>query len=64
MDAKLAKQMDKEFRRLLQDRLNNIRQHPYRTSTKLRSVKQLKRAKEADFDESPDTSIQKLQLKL
>ncbi len=59
MNAQLAKSMDKEFRRLLQDRLNNVRQNPlpYRPQELEIQWKQLKRGKEADFDNSPDTSI-------
>ncbi|MBB3698902.1 2-oxoglutarate dehydrogenase E1 component [Flammeovirga yaeyamensis] len=59
VNAQLAKQMDKEFRRLLQDRLNDVRQNPlpYRPQELEIQWKQLKRGHGDDFDNSPDTSI-------
>ncbi|OHX65815.1 2-oxoglutarate dehydrogenase E1 component [Flammeovirga pacifica] len=59
VNAQLAKQMDKEFRRLLQDRLNDVRQNPlpYRPQELEIQWKQLKRGQDEDFDQSPDTSI-------
>ncbi len=61
VDADLAKKMDKEFRALLQDRLNQVKQKPlpYSPQKLEEEWKQLKRAKPEDFDESPDTSINK-----
>ncbi|WP_154852629.1 2-oxoglutarate dehydrogenase E1 component [Cyclobacterium xiamenense] len=59
VDAKLAKQMDKEFRQLLQDRLNMVKEKPlpYTFSPFEKAWKALERAKPEDFDKSPDTSV-------
>lgn len=59
VDAELAKNMDKEFRGLLQDRLNQVKQKPlpYRPQKLEEEWEQLRRAKPEDFDQSPDTSI-------
>jgi len=59
VDAELAKKMDKEFRSLLQDRLNLVKQKPlpYNPQKMEEEWKLLKRAKPEDFDESPDTAI-------
>jgi len=59
VDAKLAKQMDKEFRALLQDRLNMVKQHelPYELQPLEKEWKQLRKAKQEDFEKSPETYI-------
>jgi len=59
VDAELAKNMDKAFRALLQDRLNQVKQKPlpYRPQKMEEEWEQLRRAKPEDFDESPDSSI-------
>ncbi|MFO7823603.1 MAG: 2-oxoglutarate dehydrogenase E1 component [Cyclobacterium sp.] len=59
VDAKLAKQMDKEFRQLLQDRLNLVKEKPlpYSFSPFEKGWKALNRAKPEDFEKSPDTGI-------
>jgi len=61
VDAKLAKQMDKEFRQLLQDRLNMVKEKPlpYTISPFEKAWKELKRATPEDFEKSPDTGIDK-----
>ncbi len=59
VDAELAKGMDKEFRSLLQDRLNMVKQKqlPYNYQPLEKEWKELRRSNPADFDSSPDTSI-------
>ncbi|MEX2511706.1 MAG: 2-oxoglutarate dehydrogenase E1 component [Cyclobacteriaceae bacterium] len=59
VDAKLAKQMDKEFRQLLQDRLNMVKEKPlpYTISPFEKAWKALERATPEDFEQSPDTFI-------
>ena len=51
--------MDKEFRDLLQDRLNEVKQKPlpYKVQKVEEEWQQLRRAKPEDFEQSPDTSI-------
>jgi 2-oxoglutarate dehydrogenase E1 component len=55
-DAQLAKRMDKEFRGMLQDRLNLVKQKPlpYQAQKMEEEWKLLKPAKPADFDKSPE----------
>ena len=59
IDADLAKQMDKEFRALLQDRLNMVKQKalPYKFQETDVEWKELQKATLDDFNQSPDTSI-------
>jgi 2-oxoglutarate dehydrogenase E1 component len=59
IDAKVAEGLDKEFRALLQDRLNEVKQSPlpYKPQKVEEEWKQLRRATKKDFDKSPDTSI-------
>ena len=59
VDARLAKQMDMEFRNDLQDRLNLVKQKPlpYHYQQMEKEWKELRRAKPEDFDKSPNTSI-------
>lgn len=58
-DGEMAKRMDKEFRSLLQDRLNLVKQKPlpYQTQKMEEEWESLTHSNPADFDESPDTSI-------
>jgi len=59
VDAKLANQMDKEFRGLLQDRLKMVKQKetPYMMQPLEKEWKQLRPSQPEDFDNSPDTAI-------
>lgn len=59
VDAKLAKQMEKEFKQLLQDRLNEVRQNPlpYKPQELEIQWKQLKYSVPSDFNASPETGI-------
>ncbi len=59
VSAQLAKDMDKEFRQLLQARLDMVKQNdlPY-TYQELEKVwRELRRSEPADFDQSPETGI-------
>ena len=58
-DAELAKRMDKEFRGLLQDRLNLVKQKPlpYQAQKMEEEWLQLEPSKPSDFDKSPETAI-------
>jgi 2-oxoglutarate dehydrogenase E1 component len=58
-DAQLAKRMDKEFRGLLQDRLNQVKQKPlpYQPQKMEEEWKLLTPSKPSDFDKSPETAI-------
>jgi len=59
VDAQLAENMDKEFRDLLQDRLNLGKQKPlpYNYQVLEKEWQVLRRSKPEDFEKSPDTSI-------
>lgn len=59
VDGDLAKQMDKEFRSLLQDRLSEIKEKPldYHYQTLEKRWKNLRKSNKDDFDQSPDTGI-------
>jgi 2-oxoglutarate dehydrogenase E1 component len=59
IDRDLAKKMDKNFRSLLQDRLNLVKQKPlsYQFLPLEKQWQSLRRSNPADFDHSPDTSI-------
>ncbi|PRY86309.1 2-oxoglutarate dehydrogenase E1 component [Mongoliibacter ruber] len=59
MEAKIAKQMDKEFRQLLQDRLNMVKEKPlpYQQTKFEQEWGSLRRSTPEDFDKSPDTGI-------
>jgi len=59
VDAQLAKGMDKNFRSLLQDRLNMVKQKPlpYVYQPLEEEWRNLRRSKPEDFEKSPDTSI-------
>ncbi|HRO84800.1 MAG TPA: 2-oxoglutarate dehydrogenase E1 component [Niabella sp.] len=59
-DAKeLAKEMEKKFWADLQDRLDEVKQHPlpYKYQSPELLWKSLRRAKPEDFDKSPDTAV-------
>lgn len=58
-DAELAKTMDKEFRDMLQDRLNLVKEKPlpYTFQKMEKEWLTLRRSKPEDFDKSPDTFI-------
>ena len=57
--ADLAKKMDKEFRALLQDRLNMVKENAiaYKFQDTEKEWSELRKSKPEDFDESPDTAI-------
>lgn len=57
--AQLAKNMDKEFRGLLQDRLNMVKQHPlpYNYQPLEEEWRSLRRSTPKDFEKSPETGI-------
>jgi 2-oxoglutarate dehydrogenase E1 component len=59
VDAKLAENMDSEFRGLLQDRLNQVKQKPlpYNFQNLEREWRELRRSTPEDFEQSPNTSI-------
>ncbi len=59
MDATLADELDKSFRNLLQDRLNEVKQKPlpYKPQKIENEWEKLRRSTPKDFDQSPDTSI-------
>ncbi|MGY6559378.1 MAG: 2-oxoglutarate dehydrogenase E1 component [Nitritalea sp.] len=59
IDAKIAKQMDKEFRQLLQDRLNMVKEKPlpYQFTKFEQEWQSLRFSKAEDFESSPETAI-------
>jgi 2-oxoglutarate dehydrogenase E1 component len=59
IDAEIAKQFDQEFRQLLQDRLNLVKEKPlpYQFTKFEQEWQQLRWAKPEDFEESPETGI-------
>lgn len=59
VDAELATRMDQEFRNLLQDRLNLVKQKAlsYTYQPLEQAWMELSKSKPEDFDQSPDTSI-------
>jgi 2-oxoglutarate dehydrogenase E1 component len=59
VDAELAENMDKEFRDMLQDRLNMVKQKPlpYTFQPMEKEWFELRRSTPADFDKSPETGI-------
>ncbi|MGK7389575.1 MAG: 2-oxoglutarate dehydrogenase E1 component [Candidatus Cyclobacteriaceae bacterium M2_1C_046] len=59
VDEEMANNMDKEFRSLLQDRLNDVKQNPlpYKPQKLEEEWEQLRRAKPEDFNESPKTGV-------
>ena len=61
VDAALAESMDKQFRDMLQDRLNEVKQKalPYKPMKLEAAWDKLRRSKAGDFDKSPVTAIKK-----
>ncbi len=59
IDDKQAKKLNDEFKKQLQDRLDEVKQHPipYKPQKIEEEWHFLRRSKPEDFDESPDTSI-------
>ncbi|WP_297337498.1 2-oxoglutarate dehydrogenase E1 component [Algoriphagus sp.] len=59
LDAKIAKQMDEEFRQLLQDRLNMVKEKPlpYQATKFEQEWGSLRRSNPDDFLQSPQTGI-------
>jgi 2-oxoglutarate dehydrogenase E1 component len=59
VEAQLAKKMDKEFRALLQDRLNMVKETPlpYTYQPLEEAWRNLRRSKPEDFNQSPETGI-------
>ena len=66
IDAKIAKQMDEEFRQLLQDRLNMVKEKPlpYQATKFEEEWGSLRRSKPEDFDSSPETGIDEATIKV
>ncbi len=64
-DAKIATQMDEEFRQLLQDRLNMVKEKPlpYQATKFETEWANLRRSKPEDFERSPETGISQDQIK-
>jgi 2-oxoglutarate dehydrogenase E1 component len=60
-DAELALTMDREFRKMLQDRLDSVKQKPlpYTYSKLEQEWKSLRQAQPKDFDKSPETGVSK-----
>jgi 2-oxoglutarate dehydrogenase E1 component len=59
VDAELANQMDKEFRDMLQARLDQVKQQPlpYKYQALENEWRNLRRSTNEDFDQSPETGI-------
>ncbi|GAB3826419.1 2-oxoglutarate dehydrogenase E1 component [Pontibacter rugosus] len=59
IDANLAKSMDKEFRKMLQDRLDMVKQKPlpYNYQQMEKEWQELRRSKPEDFNQSPETGV-------
>ncbi|WP_162428489.1 2-oxoglutarate dehydrogenase E1 component [Pontibacter pudoricolor] len=59
IDAELAESMDKEFRQMLQDRLDMVKQKPlpYNYQQMEKEWQSLRRSKPEDFNQSPETGI-------
>jgi 2-oxoglutarate dehydrogenase E1 component len=59
INAEVAKAMDKEFRNLLQDRLNMIKEQklPYKFQPNDKEWEKLRKSTPEDFDKSPNTGI-------
>ncbi|MFM8739460.1 MAG: 2-oxoglutarate dehydrogenase E1 component [Cytophagales bacterium] len=59
VDASLADEMDKGFRKLLQERLDEVKQKPlpYKTQKIEEEWEKMRKSTPEDFDASPDTSI-------
>ncbi len=61
VDANIAKEMEQDFWKMLQDRLDMVKENPlpYKYQEPELAWKTLRKATTADFDFSPDTSIEK-----
>jgi 2-oxoglutarate dehydrogenase E1 component len=59
VDAQLADKMDQEFKALLQDRLDMVKQHPlpYTYQKMEEGWRELRRSTPEDFEQSPETGI-------
>jgi 2-oxoglutarate dehydrogenase E1 component len=59
LDAEVAERMDKEFRDLLQDRLNQVKQQPlpYKLQAMEYEWHELRRSTPEDFELSPETGV-------
>ncbi|EMR03858.1 2-oxoglutarate dehydrogenase E1 component [Cesiribacter andamanensis] len=59
VDAQLAQRMDEEFRQLLQDRLDMVKQKPlpYQYQELEQAWQSLRRSKPEDFEQSPETGV-------
>ncbi|MBK0404338.1 2-oxoglutarate dehydrogenase E1 component [Adhaeribacter sp. BT258] len=59
IDAKLAQEMDKEFRDMLQARLDMVKQKPlpYNYQSMEKEWQELRRSKPEDFEKSPETGV-------
>jgi 2-oxoglutarate dehydrogenase E1 component len=59
VDAQIAKNMDREFRELLTDRLNEVKQKalPYHMQKTEKEWANLRRSTPKDFEQSPETGI-------
>lgn len=64
IDAELAKEMEKNFRQLLQERLNEAKQEPLSPSPShfTGTWKDIRMSNENDFLKSPDTSVKEKEL--
>ena len=64
INADLAQQMDEEFKKLLQDRLEMVKQKPlpYEFQESEKAWQSLRRSKPEDFDQSPETGVSAKQL--
>jgi 2-oxoglutarate dehydrogenase E1 component len=63
-DAKIASQMDEEFRQLLQDRLNMVKEKPlpYQATKFEEEWRTLRRSEPSDFDQSPATGVSEAEI--
>lgn len=61
IEGQLAISMEEEFKALLQDRFNQVKQKPlpYKYQEPEKQWKAFRRSKPADFDESPETKVDK-----
>ena len=59
IDAKLAEEMDKQFRDMLQARLDMVKQKPlpYNYQSMEKEWQELRRSKPEDFEKSPETGV-------
>ncbi|MCY7410608.1 MAG: 2-oxoglutarate dehydrogenase E1 component, partial [Chitinophagales bacterium] len=66
IEAEMAKEMDKNFWKQLQDRLDFVKQHPlpYQYQKPELAWRTLRKSKPEDFDQSPDTFISEETVKL